>query len=202
MHLGFNVIQRGMKIKFVLLTSLLLFARGCDFYSTSLWFFDNPTGEQNLFYRVLGFGWSGLLISNAVLVSLIIYCFYYYTYRYKVSRLAQKPESLTDYISQRYYNESGMFYKVFYKMPRNKNTLLGHLGYVLIRTLIIGSFLATFHNLCQFYNVSFYNSYREVVGRPLYVVYGLIILSLVYFMFRLWNAEYQSARKEFETAAG
>ena len=191
-----------MKIKFVLLTSLLLFARGCDFYSTSLWFFDNPAGEQNLFYRVLGFGWSGLLISNAVLVSLIIYCFYYYTYRYKVSRLAQKPESLTDYISQRYYNESGMFYKVFYKMPRNKNTLLGHLGYVLIRTLIIGSFLATFHNLCQFYNVSFYNSYREVVGRPLYVVYGLIILSLVYFMFRLWNAEYQSARKEFETAAG
>jgi hypothetical protein len=46
-----------MKLKFFLLTFLLLFSRGCDFYSTSLWFFDNPTGEQNPLYQFLA--WAG-----------------------------------------------------------------------------------------------------------------------------------------------
>ena len=75
-----------MKLKFFILTFLLLFARGCDFYSTSLWFFDNPTGEQNLLYRFFNFGWSGLIISNIIIVSAIIYAFYYYTFKYKKAK--------------------------------------------------------------------------------------------------------------------
>ena len=43
-----------MKVKFILLTFLLLFARGCDFYSTSLWFFqkDGIKDERNLEFAV------------------------------------------------------------------------------------------------------------------------------------------------------
>ena len=186
-----------MKLKFFLLTFLLLFARGCDFYSTSLWFFDNPAGETNPLTSVLGFGWRGLLVSNAIIIGLIIYAFYYYSFKYSIAKASAKPGKITDFVSELYFNEKGRFSEVFYKIPKNKKTLLAHSGYVLIRVLIFGSFLATIHNLCQFFNVSIYNSYRELVARPLFVIYGLILLSFFYFAHRLWNKEYQLHQNSF-----
>ena len=91
-----------MKIKFFLLTFLVLFSRGCDFYSTSLWFFDNPTGETNPLYRYFGVGWSGLVIANVIIVGFIIYAFYYYSFKYSHFKLVSKPEKLTDFVSEMY----------------------------------------------------------------------------------------------------
>jgi hypothetical protein len=179
-----------MKLKFFLLTFLLLFSRGCDFYSTSLWFFDNPTGEQNPLYQFFGVGWTGLIAANVLVVGGIIYAFYFYTFRYKPSRQTSSTK-LTDFVSETYFNEKGRFTEVFYKTPKNKSTLLAHAGYVMVRVVIVGSFLATFHNICQFYDVSFYNTFREIVGRPLYVIYGLILSAFIYFPYRLWNTEYR-----------
>lgn len=187
-----------MKTKFFLLTFLLLFSRGCDFYSTSLWFFDNPTGEQNLLYRFFGLGWTGLLVSNIIIVALIIYSFHYYTFKYRMDHVSAKPNNLMDYVSERYYGKAGLFFQIFYKTPGNKNTLWGHMGYVLIRMVIVGSFLATIHNLCQFYNIPMYNTFREIVGRPLYIIYGLIFLSFIFFQYRLWNKEFKMAINRFD----
>ena len=187
-----------MKTKFFLLTFLLLFSRGCDFYSTSLWFFDNPTGEQNLLYRFFGLGWTGLLVTNIILVALIIYCFHYYTYKYRMDHVSTRPNNLMDYVSERYYGKAGLFFQVFYKTPKNKNTLWGHMGYILIRMVIIGSLLATIHNMCQFYNIPIYNTFREIVGRPLYIIYGLIFLSFIFFQYRLWNKEFKMAINRFD----
>ncbi|MCB0520607.1 MAG: hypothetical protein KDD27_16830 [Saprospiraceae bacterium] len=179
-----------MKLKFFLLTFLLVFARGCDFYSTSLWFFDNPTGETNPLYRYFGIGWTGLIVANIIVVGLIIYAFYFYSFKYKMTRQSSSNK-LTDFVSELYFNEKGRFLDVFYKTPKNKKTLLAHIGYVSVRVVIIASFLATFHNFCQFYNVSFYNTFREIVGRPLYVIYGLILSSFFYYIYQLWNREYR-----------
>lgn len=179
-----------MKLKFIILTVILLFARGCDFYSTSLWFFDNPTGETNPLYIFFGVGWTGLIIANIIIVGLIIYAFYFYSFKYKTTRQTSSTK-LIDFVSELYFNEKGRFFDVFYKTPKNKLTLLAHSGYVLTRVVIVGSFLATFHNVCQFYDLTFYNTFREIVGRPLYVIYGLILLSFIYFLFRLWSKEYQ-----------
>ncbi|HRI34014.1 MAG TPA: hypothetical protein PLD02_09670 [Saprospiraceae bacterium] len=180
-----------MKVKFFLITFLLLFSRGCDFYSTSLWFFDNPTGETNPLFRLFGIGWNGLIIVNIVIVGLIIYAFYYYTFRYNRTIIKFKQHGIIDFVSVLYFNEHGRFFDVFYKTPKNKKILLAHAGYILIRVVIVASFLATFHNLCQYNNVSIYNTFRELVGRPLYVIYGLILASFVYFTYRIWNMEYK-----------
>ncbi len=188
-----------MKLKFFVLTFLLLFARGCDFYSTSLWFFDNPTGEQNPLYKFFGVGWTGLITSNVIIVGLIIYAFYYYTFKYSPTKFKSTSNKLTDFVSELYFNEKGRFLEIFYKTPKNKKTLLAHSGYVLVRVLIFVSFLATVHNLCQFYNISFYNSFRDLVGRPLYVIYGLMIISIFYFSYRLWVKEYRQTINNFET---
>lgn len=188
-----------MKSKFFLLTFLLLFARGCDFYSTRLWFFDNPTGEQNPLYKFFGVGWTGLIIVNVIIVGLIIYAFYYYSFKYRTTKIKSSSNTLTDFVSELYFNEKGRFLEIFYKTPKNKKTLLAHSGYVLIRVLIFVSFLATIHNLCQFYNISFYNSFRDLVGRPLYVIYGLMIISIFYFSYRLLDKEYRQTINNFET---
>lgn len=177
--------------KFFTLIFLLLFARGCDFYSTSLWFFDNPSHEINPLTSILGFGWTGLVLTNIIIVGLIIYCFYFYTYKYSIEKIETNPIKLTDYISERYFNERGRFYQVFYKTPKNKKVFIAHSGYILVRVMIIASFLATIHNLCQYYNVGIYNSFREIVKGPLYVIYGLILLSLIYFSYKLWSKEYR-----------
>lgn len=190
-----------MKIKFFFIIFLLLFSRGCDFYSTSLWFFDHPEGEQNLLYRFLGLGWQGLILSNMLIVGLVILSFYYYSYHYKIDSVTTRHSKLTNYISERYYGKSGLFFQVFYKIPTNKKTLLGHTGYVLIRVVIIGSFLATIHNLCQYYNVPIYNAYRELVIRPLFVVYGLIVVSFIYFQYRIWKKEFNDSQVHFDTHA-
>ena len=179
-----------MKIKFFILTIILLFARACDFYSTSLWFFDDPTSETSPLYKFLGFGWTGLIIANIIIFGLIIYAFYFYSFKYKAPR-ETSSNKLTDFVSEQYFNKKGRFFEVFYKAPKNKTTFLAHSGYVLIRVAIVASFLATFHNISQFYNLTFYNTFREIVGRPLYVIYGLILLSLIYFLYRLWSKEYR-----------
>ena len=101
-----------MKQKFLLLTSLLLFARGCDFYSTSLWFFDNPTGEQNPLYKFFGVGWTGLIIVNVIVVGLIIYAFYYYTFKYRSTKIKSSSNTLTDFVSELYFNEKGRFHEI------------------------------------------------------------------------------------------
>jgi hypothetical protein len=112
--------------------------------------------------------------------------------------VSAKPNNLMDYVSERYYGKAGLFFQIFYKTPGNKNTLWGHMGYVLIRMVIIGSFLATIHNLCQFYNIPMYNTFREIVGRPLYIIYGLIFLSFIFFQYRLWNKEFKMAINRFD----
>jgi hypothetical protein len=190
-----------MKIKFFLITFLLLFVRGCDFYSTSLWFFQpgGQKGETNPLVSIFGLGWTSLVISNVIIIGLIIYAFYYYTFKYAIGRVVAKPGKITDFVSELYFNEKGSFYLIFFKLPKNKKILLGHMGYILIRVIIIGSILATIHNLCQFYNVTFYCSYREIVGRPLFVIYGIILLSFFYFSFRLWHREFEITKRNFET---
>lgn len=184
-----------MKMKFIFFILLLIFARGCDFYSTSLWIFDHSSDEMNPLTQIFGMGWTGLIIVNLILVGLIIYGYYYHTFQYATPKLSSSPDTLQDFVSEIYFNEKGKFYQVFYKMPKNKKVWMGHAGYVLIRVLIMASFLATIHNLCQYYDVPAYHTFRAIVKRPLFVIYGLIVGSFLYFSYRLWASEYDAVRK-------
>lgn len=182
-----------MKLKFLTITLLLLFARGCDFYSTQLWFFEpgGMAGEMNPLTRYLGVGWTGLIIVNVILVSFVLALYYYYHFHYRSPVLDQKPVRFLDFVSMLYFNQKGKAYKIFYTMPADKKMFAAHLGYIMIWTIIVVSFLATFHNLCQYYNVGFYNTYREIVGRPLYVIYTLLVLTYLWFQYNVLRIEYK-----------
>jgi hypothetical protein len=181
-----------MKLKFTLFTFLLLFVRGCDFYSTSLWFFDNPTSETNPLYRFFGIGWTGLIITNIIIVGLVVYAFYYFYFRYKRhTNFSKEPSNNIELASLQYFNTADKFYQIFYKTPKNKKVLIAHIGYVLTIVIIVASFLATIHNLSQYYGFNFYTQFRNFVGRPLFVIYGLIILTLIFTYRQLLRSEYK-----------
>ncbi|MCU0321678.1 MAG: hypothetical protein MUE72_04635, partial [Chitinophagaceae bacterium] len=103
------------------------------------------------------------------MVAFIIGSFYYYTFHYRPKLITVLPKSVFEYLSICYYNRPDKFYWTFYKIPTDLKTSFGHFGYAIIRVVIIGGVLATFHNVCQFYDVAFYNTFREIVVRPLYV---------------------------------
>ncbi len=183
-----------MKLKFTLLTFLLLFARGCDFYSTSLWFFKNNgiKDERNPLTYFFGVGWTGLIIANILVIGTILGLLYYFYFRYKrPTNFSSKAQNYKELASLQYFDKPDSFYQILYKTPKNKNVIFAHIGYVATIVAIIGSLLATFHNISQFYGFSFYNQFRQLVGRPLFVIYALIILTIILTYRSLLKSEYE-----------
>lgn len=107
---------------------MLLFVRGCDFYSTSLWFFEHPEGEMNPLARFFGVGWNGLILANIIVVAFIIYACYFYYFKHVVAITAERPVRLTDYISEIYFQEKGKFYQILYKSPKKRKNTVGASG--------------------------------------------------------------------------
>ncbi len=183
-----------MKKNFWSLVVLLVLSRILDFYTTSLWFFqpDGIKGEMNPLTRFFGLGWTGLVVTNILLIGLIIWSYYYHVFKYEPVKLEHPPNDFKTFVSRLYYGNDHSFYKICYSTPKNRRLGLSHFGYVVIRVVIFGSILASIHNLCQFYNVEAYNIFRSIVKRPLYVIYGLIILSFFYFQYEILRKEYQN----------
>lgn len=186
--------QPRKKIRFALMVCLLLFARGCDFYSTSLWYFqpDGYQDERNPLSYLLGIGWSGLVLVNIVMVLVIIGLFAYYTFRYKPTLPGRDlPSSPYEYASLLYYGRTDRFYQIFYRWPSNRNVLWAHAGYVVIRLLIVTSFLACLHNLAQWKEWSGYGVIRSIGIRPYFVFFGLVLAAIIIIYRNLLNREFR-----------
>ncbi|MBL7816352.1 MAG: hypothetical protein JNL70_15130 [Saprospiraceae bacterium] len=184
-----------MKLKFWLLTGLLLFSRGCDFYSTSLWFFqpDGMKGEMNPLTYFFGVGWNGLILANVIVISLILHAFYQYSYHKTKPQFTTRPKDYMDYGSLLYFNQSGQLYKLMYQCPKNHSVAWQHFGYIVVRVVIILSFLAPAHNLLQYYNVATYDLVLDaihLVMRPLLLMALFGIALLVYFQIRILKKEF------------
>ncbi len=185
-------------IKYIFAMFLLVFARGCDFYSTSLWIFE-PGGldnEVNPLTQLFGVGWNGLVLVNFVVCTFIAYCYYVYIYKYKLDlALNQVPTSAIEYASILYYKRKKQLWKILYKMPVDKKIASAHTGYVATWGAICASFLAAIHNLLIFYDNRYYSIYMEAVLYPMFVFYFSIITTLLYFTWRLWKMEFLEYQK-------
>ncbi len=188
-----------MKVKFILLTLLLLFSRGCDFYSTSLWFFqkDGIKNESNPLTRFFSVGWNGLIIANIIVVGLIIVMLYWFYFRYKRPiKFLQEPKNYKEFASLQFFCEPNKFYQSYYKKPKHLKVAIAYFGFVFTVSVIVASFLATFHNISQFYNFEFYNKYREIVKRPLFVIYALYVLTIIFTYHGLLISEYKKYKTQ------
>ena len=147
-------------------------------------------GQTNPLTRFFGVGWYGLIATNALIIAGIIAAYAFYVFKYRSEKTAQTPDNVWQYISLLYFGKPGQLHKILYKMPVNRRALIAHTGFALLWTVIVGSILATVHNLCQYYEVSFYDNFREVVKRPLFVIYGLLAITLSLSTYLVWQDDY------------
>lgn len=85
-------------------------------------------------------GWEGLIAVNVVVVALVLLAFYQHLFRKQLPELKRMPGNLMEFVSVLYFNESGQFAKIFYKSPLKNRIYIGHLGYVLLYTIVVASF--------------------------------------------------------------
>lgn len=169
--------------RYLTLLALLCFLRGCDFYSTSLWFFqeNGHASETNPLVSVLGLGWNSLVIANLLMVMLVAVLLYFYCFdRSRIRAIRSKAStqytSIWDFASDLYFDRRDWGLKVLYKFSNNKRITLAHAGYVLATTLAFASCVATTHNLLSYYRVAFYTSLKASMGHILYLYYVLFAL--------------------------
>ncbi len=193
-----------MKMKYISVVLLLLFARGCDFYSTSLWFFQEGgmEGEMNPLTRFFNVGWNGLVAVNILVVGMIACLYFFYCFRYKrMFPLKGTPRNIFEFASLTYFNRPDRFYYLLLGMAGNRSSLFAHFGFVMTRTIIFVSFLVTIHNLCQYYQVGVYDTFRSIVGRPHFVIAGLSLFFLILTYRNLLVKEYDLYKKSVQEQA-
>jgi len=104
------------KLRFFALVTLLLFARGCDFYSTGLWFFqpNGMQGETNPLTKYFGVDWNGLITTNFTVVGIFVAAYCYQSFRYKPGQLPMAFNNFKEFVSVLYIGEKGKLHKFFY----------------------------------------------------------------------------------------
>lgn len=181
-----------MKLKFLLYSFLLIIGRGCDFYSTSLWYFQDGGHlyETNPISSILGMGWTALVAVNVIVIAFVLYGYYYYTYKYQIKYYSNPPKQLTAYVSDIYYGVPDKFYQILFRVPKNRKVAISHFGYIAIRLLIISSFIATLHNLGQFYNFPLYLHFKSLIGSPIIFYYSCLGVGGFMITYYLWSKEH------------
>lgn len=161
--------------------SLLVLTRMADIYSTSLWILrpDGLQDESNPLSHLPGIGWEGLLIINVLLTIGIILLYAYACFHWCPSLTLTgeaAPDSVWAYASRLYFGETGQLAKILYRWPANKRAMVAHTGILLTHATIAAGLLALVHNLGQYHAWAWYASFREMVVRPHFVIYGLVML--------------------------
>lgn len=185
----------NMKIfKYILVCLFLLFTRGCDFYSTHLWIFEENglQDERNPLTFFLGIGWQGLIYVNLIVIIFAMALYFIYSFKYHPQQMKnKKPRTLWQYMSLLFYEKENQWYKIFYSIPYKKMAFWSHAGNCLIYTLIIASLLATMHNLGQYYQLKGYQNFSKMIGSPIALIYTLIAINATLILII-------SLRREFE----
>ncbi|WP_116109188.1 hypothetical protein [Lewinella sp. IMCC34191] len=177
-----------MIFRFIAASLLLLFMRGCDIYSTSLWFFQTEGYKDETNPLVgLGMDWNVLLVANVIVVIGVLALYYVHLInRQKVPalpRLQGEYRSTWDFAADLYYGSRKHKYKLLYRLSDDKRIALGHYGVVLLSTIVFASGVATAHNLLSYHRVGFYVDLKGSINNLLYLYY-LAFALFAFFSYR------------------
>lgn len=188
------------KKQFYIIAIFLISARILDFYSTSLWFFQENgfANETNLLSKYAKISWYGIITINSLIVGTMLLGVYLYYNKYQISQIGSfMPKNYKNYISLLYFGKISRYYFILFSIPKYWKVYLLHIAVVGAKTLIMASFLASFHNFSQYYQFEFYKVFRDFVRRPSYVIYSLIIVALIYFTWQTHYREFIKYSKMF-----
>lgn len=116
--------------RFLFLASLLTITRYADLQTT---YFSTPDlkTEANPLVSKLNFGWTELIFSQVVFLGMLIYFLWVYSFKTVQTPIVDPKPSLSKFVSLFYFKDTKGFYRMFYKFPTNKNSLLYSFGFIL-----------------------------------------------------------------------
>lgn len=173
--------------KFLLLTILLIVGRVYDGYTTYLYTPD-LSNEANPLVSLLGFGWTSIVITQFILVSLLICCLYYYLYNYNPPFPNKKKLKLKEFISNLNYNYDHSFFKIFYKLPDNRNVFFAKIGYAASMTMIFAGYIVGTSTTLLLISDTYRQFYKN--GAP-FLLYGILFGLITYFMYNFYLKQYR-----------
>lgn len=154
--------------------------------------------EWNPIVSVFNYSWTGMLISQILLVSLILAVMSVYFFKTPIIDLPNDL-SFIDYIYFYFHNEKKTKKRKFLKFTRQTiNRILAYNGFVLMTLAISASYLAIINNLMIIYHVSSYSNFINQFGTPFYLSILVLISILSFLLFFI--LEYQLYRKNLVKA--
>ncbi|MCK4408528.1 MAG: hypothetical protein KAW67_00490 [Candidatus Eisenbacteria sp.] len=171
--------------EFAILTVLLLATRVWDAAATYA-VTPDLARETNPIVSLFGQGWTGVLVAQAVLVSVVIVLSYYSLFRVKRVHPSQDGLGFRDFVALYYFGEEKNLTRLLYEFPADKRVLTGLLGYVLPRTLIVVGAFISLSSMFLARSVAYRGFYA--VARPYY--YGILAGVAIAFCVLFFRREY------------
>ena len=164
---------------FIINTTLLVLFRFTDLYITHLVTPDLSL-EMNTFVKYLNFDWIDIILLNIVVVLLgmyMMYIFYFKSKPYTFGKEVKKIFTIRHFLGMIYFNKKDEpLVSFLYKFPSNKRNVIKHILYLVPKTLIYLSVIATVNNLLIKYSIE-YHSITGVIEDSHYYLYLQFIVA-------------------------
>jgi len=160
-----------------------------------LTFIHTPTlrHEWNPVVSVFGYSWLGMLITQVLIVSFILFVMSFYFLR---KPLVDPPDDLSfnEYIYYYFHNQKKTKEKKWLKYNRiTINRILAYNGFILMTMAISISYLAIINNIMVIYTVKSYSRFIGQYGNYFYISILIIMAILSFLLF--FVMEFRSYRK-------
>jgi hypothetical protein len=175
-------------MEFWLILGLLVGTRILDNWTTYL--IDPPLGnEANLFVKLHGFGWTGMLTGQAAMLGLLIWACAQDVFGGDEVYPRLPGLTFANFVSYYHTGQPGRWLDVFWRLPHKREILWRGIGYAVSRACIVISVLVTLSNLCHHFNQSYRSFYRAVFpyGFPL----GVFAILLALCLWAFYRQEYR-----------
>ncbi len=158
-----------------------------DVYTTYLYTPD-LSRETNIIVKYFGAGWTSVIIFQSLIVAIVIYCLYYYFFKFKATMPSDPKLTIKEFTSHLHNGDISSFGKIFYKTPKNKDVLFASIGFIASMTLIVVSFIVGSSTLFLLFSDKYRGMYKQGIPTLLYcIIAGLGI----YFTLTFYRTEYK-----------
>lgn len=172
---------------FLALSILVVLGRAFDVTTTYLYTPDLKN-ETNVIVNLFGAGWLSVIVLQSALIGAIIYCLYFYFFRFKPQYPSDHNLDLKQFSSYLFFHNTTSFKKLFYQIPKDKNALIASTGYIASMTLIVVSFIVGTSTTLLLASDMYKEIYRNGMQIMLFVIIGV---SAIWFAFRFLTTEYR-----------
>ena len=153
--------------------------------------------EWNPVVSVFGYSWLGMLITQVLIISFILFVMSFYFLR---KPLVDPPDDLSfnEYIYYYFHNQKKTKEKKWLKYNRiTINRVLAYNGFILMTMAISISYLAIINNIMVIYTVKSYSRFIGQYGNYFYL--SILIIMAIFSFLLFFVMEYRSYQKSLVT---